>query len=190
MHAVFSNNSDSSKPFKLFNMFSSSCAVLMYSFVNENLDNKNLTTYEFLKELKEAGYKNSAAIFRELYAWNVSMVVYGSTPGNSKNVPADSEKTITGKSSYNEKDNINVYLAIKVTGGEPGEKYRFYVNERLKESWRLVVDEYEWADSVLASDEYYIYSVYKGGSDTSFTVSLYHNDKLIKSVSGKRVVDK
>ena len=77
-----------------------------YQYVLEYKNNTNLTTYEYLKELKSAGYKDSVSIYNELYAWKVKVVV---------NDDEDDDTTdMISISKYN-----NWYFHVSLSGGEP-----------------------------------------------------------------------
>lgn len=78
-----------------------------YGYVNANRNNSNTTTYEYLKELKAANYKDSASIYNELYAWKVTVFA----------VNSDTEDEVTNKSSISKYD--PVIFHFKLTGGIP-----------------------------------------------------------------------
>ncbi len=78
-----------------------------YGYVNVNKNNNNTITFEYLKELKAANYKDSASIYKDLYAWKVDIVV---------NDSKDDEKTdMSSISKYS-----NWYFHVNLSGGEPG----------------------------------------------------------------------
>lgn len=78
-----------------------------YGYVNANKNNSNTTTFEYLKELKAANYKDSASIYKDLYSWKVDIVV---------NDSEDDEKTdMSSISKYS-----NWYFHVNLSGGEPG----------------------------------------------------------------------
>ena len=79
----------------------------MYGYVGENKDRTNKTTYKYLKALKAASYKDSASIFKKLYAWEAKMVI------NNKDGKADSAKKSISK--YDK-----IYCHVTLEGGEPG----------------------------------------------------------------------
>ena len=79
-----------------------------YQYVKANKSRTNTTTHTYLKDLKSAKYKDSADIFKELYAWKLEVVAVNSD--------LDDEKTNnTSTSVY-----FPVFFHFKVTGGEPG----------------------------------------------------------------------
>ncbi|MBO5891449.1 MAG: TIR domain-containing protein [Oscillospiraceae bacterium] len=79
-----------------------------YQYVKANKSRTDTTTYTYLKDLKSAKYKDSADIFKELYAWKLEVVAVNSDPDDEK----------TNKTSISVYD--PVFFHFKVTGGEPG----------------------------------------------------------------------
>ena len=79
-----------------------------YLYVKANKTRTNNTTYSYLKDLKAAKYKDSADIFKELYAWKAEIIAVNSDPDDEK----------TNKTTISVYD--PVYFHIKITGGEPG----------------------------------------------------------------------
>ena len=79
-----------------------------YLYVKANKTRTNNTTYSYLKDLKAAKYKDSADIFKEVYAWKVDVVAVNSDPDDDK----------TNKKSISVYD--PVFFHIKISGGEPG----------------------------------------------------------------------
>lgn len=82
-----------------------------YQYVKANKSRTDTTTHTYLKDLKSAKYKDSADIFKELYAWKLSAVI---------NTDPDDEKT--DKSSISKYDSI--YFHLDLQGGEPGAEIR------------------------------------------------------------------
>ncbi len=80
-----------------------------YEYVNANKNNDDLTTFEYLKELKDAEYKDSASIYKELYGWKITSVF-----NTSKNDSTTNKKSI---SRYDP-----LYCHITLSGGEPNEE--------------------------------------------------------------------
>lgn len=81
-----------------------------YGYVKANKNNYDNTTFEYLKELKAAGYKDSASIYKELYAWKISTIVVNSS---------ETDNT-TDKSSLSVYDRC--YFHFTLSGGSPGEE--------------------------------------------------------------------
>lgn len=87
---------------------------LKYKFIQKNYYRGNADTYRYLKELKNAGWGNTAAMFDELYAWYAEDIAVNDSEGDVRtNIYACDATT-------------KVYLHITVKGGEPGEKIIFH----------------------------------------------------------------
>ena len=81
-----------------------------YEFIKANFNNGNEITFGYIKELRDAGYKDTAALYDELYAWHVEMELYMDASGAG----ADSK---------------TVWLRYKLSGGEPGARFSFNISE-------------------------------------------------------------
>ena len=81
-----------------------------YQYIKSNMSNSSATTFEYMKELKSAGYKDSASIYKDLYAWKVTVIA----------VNSDTEDETTNKSSISKYDPIIFHY--KLTGGAPNDK--------------------------------------------------------------------
>jgi hypothetical protein len=79
-----------------------------YEYILSNKNNKDRTTYEYLKSLKVEGYKDCMSIYDELYAWNVEFVINKSETDTKNN-------TI-----YKVKPGDIFYVHVNVSGGYPG----------------------------------------------------------------------
>lgn len=82
-------------------------AKYAYTLANKNSSSK--TTYNYLKDLKAAGYKDSEKIYEELYAWKVDIIA-----NDDKN---DKTTSLSSISKYS-----NFYFHISLSGGEPGDE--------------------------------------------------------------------
>lgn len=82
-----------------------------YQYVKANKSRTDTKTHTYLKDLKAAKYKDSADIFKELYAWKAEIVVNDDKDNTTKDM--------TSISKYS-----NWYFHIKLTGGEPGAKVK------------------------------------------------------------------
>ena len=78
-----------------------------YRYVENNLDNSNRTTFDYLKELKYESYKDSAEIYEDLYEWKIEVFAWNS-----------SENGTTNNSSISKYKAI--YCHFRLTGGTPG----------------------------------------------------------------------
>ena len=79
-----------------------------YMYVLAHQNRLGTTTYEYLKDLKAAGYKDSNEIYKSLYSWHVTIVMNDSENDNTTN------KTSISKYS-------NFYCHVKLSGGPPNE---------------------------------------------------------------------
>lgn len=80
-----------------------------YQYVKNNMNNRNTATFEYMKELKAANYKDSANVYNELYAWKATSVF--NTNKDNKSISMDSI------SKYDP-----IYCHVTVSGGEPNGK--------------------------------------------------------------------
>lgn len=86
-----------------------------YSYVLENRNNANATTFEYLKDLKKQDYKDSINIFKELYSWKITVFAINSSLNDEK----------TELKSISKYDPI--YFHMELTGGEPNDTVRITV---------------------------------------------------------------
>lgn len=82
-----------------------------YAFVKskENYNNTNYTTCRYLKELIAAEYKDSAKIYKELYAWKATIIAN------------DNQNDQNTKMKDFKKGDV-VFFHIQLSGGEPREE--------------------------------------------------------------------
>lgn len=78
-----------------------------YGYVLAHKNNDDKTTYDYLLSLKSAGYKDSSTIYKNLYAWKITVLGW-STGENNTNFK-------TSLSRYNA-----VYCHLELSGGIPG----------------------------------------------------------------------
>lgn len=90
-----------------------------YAYVEKHNNNDDLTTFEYLKELKDQNYKNSASFYSNLYDWEITVLAVNSSEIDE----LTNQNTI---SKYNP-----VYFHIKLTGGEPNATTRICVRSSL-----------------------------------------------------------
>ncbi len=86
-----------------------------YGYVKENYYNEDQTTYEYLKALKAENYKDSAELFKDLYAWNIEL--------DCCNTGSDDWDT---KLSSIPKETKYLHMQFLITGGEPGKSITMY----------------------------------------------------------------
>lgn len=78
-----------------------------YQYVMANRSRTNTTTYTYLKDLKTAKYKDSVAIFNEMYAWKAEIIA-----NTEKDDYTTSKNALLGWSP--------IFFHIRLSGGEPG----------------------------------------------------------------------
>lgn len=103
-----------------------------YNYVKSNMDKTNSITFEYLKELKDVGYKDSLDIYNEFYAWKVTVMAVNSDIGNR----------VTNKTSISKK--LPVVFHYKLTGGAPDEKIVVNIKMQLPNG-EVLYDTSEWA---------------------------------------------
>lgn len=103
-----------------------------YNYVKANMDKNHPITFEYLKELKDAGYGDSASIYNDWYGWNVTVIAVNSDTGNR----------ITNRKAINKK--YPVIFHYKLNGGAPNEK--MFVNIKMYlPNGEVFYDQSEWA---------------------------------------------
>lgn len=88
-----------------------------YQYVMDNLNNNDAKTYEYLSDLKQKDYKNSADIYEDLYEWKVTMIAINS----------DEYDETTDMSTISKYD--TVYFHFRLTGGKPNDSVRIRVTD-------------------------------------------------------------
>ena len=78
----------------------------MYAYVTANKTNTDPTTYEYIAELKELDYEDSAKLYGEIYAWGIVSAANYSAADTETN-----KETLSGSAT--------VYVHFTITGGEP-----------------------------------------------------------------------
>ncbi len=134
-----------------------------YQFVIAKNSPKGDKVYMYIKELKDANYKDSASIYNNWYGWKVSIVV---------NTSETDEKTdIETVSRYK-----TWYFHVRVTGGEPGQSVRLKYSGRFPDgeaqsgSWDFDIydDNTTWACWYYGNPQY--------GSTGTFTFNVYDSN--------------
>ncbi len=123
-----------------------------YRYVLRHRNNDELTTYNYLKELKREDYKDSSDIYDELYAWEAQVFAVN-----------------TNETSRNDMDSISradpIYFHVKISGGEPRASVRIHVKTTFPdgESSEYIFDNeysdgdscwYGWAEGIYMYPEY------------------------------------
>ena len=149
----------------------------MYAYVKANMDNQDDTTYNYLRELKDNYYKDSATIYKDLYDWKIKIVAWNSDKDSKVN-----------KSSISKYD--PVYCHIELSGGTPDDESRIYVSGTLPngEFFEFLFDEnwedgwygwYGWEESIYVNPEY--------GASGTLKVSFFDDDNNLIG-SGKLTI--
>ena len=134
-----------------------------YQYVLSHRNNDDETTFEYLSDLRKANYKDSVAIFSELYSWKIEIIAVNSDPNSTQN-----------KTSISKYD--PVYVHFRVTGGTPNGSFKPYVTYTLpnKKSGSTEFDDYYydgytgwfgWGEG--------IYSEPKYGQEGTLTLTFY-----------------
>ena len=145
-----------------------------YQFViNGDDDIRNLVSYNYLKELKDANYKDSATIYKNRYTWKVKPVF----ANNSENDETTLKSSTPSNCSY-------FHAGFEIIGGVPDETITMYAvtsfpNEGdYRSSW-------EWEDFTLG---YTCIIFWANGFDAysgTLTITVYNsaNDQKLGSLS-------
>lgn len=91
---------------------------LMYQYVQKNKNNKDITTYEYLKELSESNYKDSKDIYDNLYKLSYKVII---------NTNKDDFTTNLKKYSNGLWVDSKIYVHVVLNGGYPGQKVKLYL---------------------------------------------------------------
>ncbi len=86
----------------------------MYNYVTTHRKNTDVKTYEYLKVLKKEGkkgYKDSAEIYKSLFAWNVELVALNTKIDDISTI----ERSISKKADY-------LHFIFRLSGGPPNGK--------------------------------------------------------------------
>lgn len=87
-----------------------------YCFVKANFNNINKKTYQYLGELSTSNYKDSSALYSELYSWKVNIYFNDSQNGTDDKVSMNISK----------KYPPFYWVHFKFSGGTPNEKFDGY----------------------------------------------------------------
>ena len=145
-----------------------------YGYVNAHKNNDDNTTFEYLKELKAANYKDSASIYKDLYSWKVTSVF---------NTSENDTNNMTSISKYKP-----IYCHITLSGGTPNEstKIKYQVSRPNGTTDSMDSFDGEWYDSY-SGDWYFedgLYSNPAYGETGTLSVKYYDDaGNLIGSAS-------
>ena len=93
-----------------------------YQYIQEHLTNSDETTYQYLCELKDLGYKDAADIYSSLYQWHFELVVTTKEAYEAKGLVNLTEYRETAPLSE------SVCAVLKCWGGYPGEEKEAFVH--------------------------------------------------------------
>ena len=147
-----------------------------YRYVNDNLDNSDYTTYEYLKDLKYESYKDSSEIFEDLYSWRVTIEAINSSEDDST----------TNKESISKHKPVFCHFILE--GGEPGESVRLQAKaSRPNGSDSEYTFDEEWSDGQSGwygwEDGIYAYPEYGAAGNMQFRFYNYETGELLGSGS-------
>lgn len=120
-----------------------------YSYVRSHYNNTDTTTYQFLCDLRNAQYSDSASLYEALYKISVSLIVNMSLKDTVNNY-----STIRYKS-----DSSSIYGHYKITGGYPGQEIelRFVHETRWRGGQKLhdyeIKDDYQYGKEPSTTDD-------------------------------------
>lgn len=82
-----------------------------YQFVLANYNNWNINTYEFLKLLRSANYKDCAQLYTDVYKWKITLVAVNTKESDYTTIL----ESIPLKTDY-------LHMQFRISGGEPMKK--------------------------------------------------------------------
>lgn len=85
-----------------------------YGYIIHNQDSSDDTTYKYLNELKAIGYKDTNALYNDLYSWKAQIFSVSTSRNNNYGII----KSVYHTTSY-------LSFKFKLTGGTPGQKTTF-----------------------------------------------------------------
>lgn len=93
-----------------------------YQYIQEHLTNSDKTTYQYLCELKDLGYRDAAEIYSSLYQWHFELV--------ATTKKAYEEKGLVNLTEYKESAPLSesACAVLKYWGGYPGEEKMAFVH--------------------------------------------------------------
>ena len=133
-----------------------------YGYVNAHKNNKSRMTHTFLKDLKEAGYKDSASIYKELYTWKVELVFCNTDP--------DDYKT---KLSSIPKNTNYLHMSFQFSRGVPGEKITMYHTNQWPGKTKSTSDWY-WENETIDSEFGVQWPDGTSSSSGTYTIEFYN----------------
>ncbi len=126
-----------------------------YGYVLSHKNRSDDTTSIYLSDLKRAGYKDSAAIYKELYAWKVTLVAVNTSSTDDKTI----RTSVSRNCSY-------LHFVFEISGGPP--------NEKISLSKRIY-----WPDGSVTGSEWYWEDYYSG-----WTCGIQWSDGLYNGPNG------
>lgn len=143
--------------------FSEEVKNVKYQYVLAHRNNDDETTFTYLSDLRKANYKDSGAIFSELYSWKIEFVAANSDPNSTQNK--------TNISKYDP-----VYIHFVITGGAPNATITPYVTYKLPNGktgtyeWDYYCKEgdalwYGWSEGIYSDPQY--------GKEGTLTLTFY-----------------
>lgn len=147
-----------------------------YTYILNHKNSTDPTTYEYLKELKSSGYKDSRNIYNDLYAWKASVVI------NCRETDTTGPDNIIGK--Y-----LSIFCHVELSGGPPEGKTEIKAVGYWPDGTATTV---RWGSNNLWEDGYSGYAKFyyehpENGRTGKFTVKVYAGTELIGQSSTKIV---
>ena len=139
-----------------------------YQYIQKNKNNTDRRTYQYLKDLTATGYRDSASIYKALYAWKITFIV---------NWSEHDKKTSLTSIPYS--PDTPLYVHFLVSGGEPGETLCFHGKVNNEFFFKKINNKYD----ELHAGESYVYEIdwrwwftRKPSKATSIIINLYDED--------------
>ena len=150
-----------------------------YGYVVNHMDNTDLVTYEYLKELKSANYEKSKKLYESLYAWKLKNIHFSDSEDNSM--------TMKAISKYDA-----IYCHFELTGGPPDGSTYLYCKAtwpdgsssskiRSNDKYSPGLVWWAWQEGIYNDPEY--------GETGTFTLVFYDGNKKVIGKGSVRIVD-
>ena len=151
-----------------------------YQYVKEHLINSDETTYQYLCELKDLGYKDAADIYSSLYQWHFELV--------ATTKEAYEAKGLVNLTEYREPAPLSesACAVLKCWGGYPGEEKEAFVHFAYEvapftTSTRHLVTGYKTLEGGLAADSDDAVHLFQLNLDTEYDVVPEVNKPVVSS---------
>lgn len=148
-----------------------------YSYVEDNYNNYDEKTFEYLNDLRAIGYKDTASKYNDLYSWKVKIKTCSTSSSDDDIV----KSRVYSRTSY-------LSFNFELTGGTPGQKSTFthsvkWPNGYVSKSdwdWEYQGDgdilNFYWPDGISSDSGDMVVSIYEKGTGKyigGYTLYLY-----------------